>query len=321
MTVVRRIVFLAYDDFELLDVSGAMAVFSAANKLSGGILYQLKTVSHRGGQVVSTSGLPVITDPLTSIRPNSRDTILVPGALGKPLQEASNSPAIRRFLRAAAKRAERYGSICTGAFVLAAADLLDERQVCTHWWSEAALKSRFPKALLQQDALYSIDGRLWTSAGVTSGIDMALAMIEVDHSADLKFDVARQLVVFAHRPGSQTQFADLLQIQTRSGTKYRELIDWLKTRIGKPTKVSQMAEFARESERSFQRRFKETTGESPGRYFENLRLDHARSLLEIGTSINKAAQKVGYRSIAAFRSAFSRRFGISPKLHKQLTGN
>ena len=247
--------------------------------------------------------------------------MLVPGALGKPLQRASNCSAVRRFVRTAAKRAERYGSVCTGAFVLGAAGLLDERRVCTHWWSEAALESRYPRALLQQDALYSVHGRLWTSAGVTSGIDMALAMIEADYSANLKFDIARQLVVFAHRPGSQTQFADLLRIQTKSGTRYRELIEWLKTRIGEPTNVSQMAEYAKESERSFHRRFRETTGKSPGKYFENLRLDHARSLLETGTSVDMAAQSVGYRSNAAFRSAFSRRFGISPKVHKQLTGN
>ena len=321
MTTVRRIVFLAYEDFELLDVSGPMAVFAAANKLSGQILYQLKTVSPHGGQVASTSGLAVSTDPLSSIQLNSRDTTLVPGALGKPLQDASNCPAIRRFVRTAAKRAERHGSVCTGAFVLGAAGLLDGRQVCTHWWSEAALGSRYPKALLQQDALYSVHGRLWTSAGVTSGIDMALAMIEADYSAKLKFDIARQLVVFAHRPGSQTQFADLLRIQTKSGTRYRELIEWLETRISRPTNVSQMAEYAKESERSFQRRFRETTGKSPGKYFENLRLDHARSMLETGTSVDKTAQSVGYRSNAAFRRAFSRRFGISPKLHKQLTGN
>lgn len=314
----RRIVFLAYEGFELLDLSGPSAVFSTANRLSRSALYEQIVVAPEGGGVVSSGGLPIAARPCAAQKFRATDTVLVMGAYREALVEAMRSAPLAAVLRRAAARAERYGSICAGTFLLASAGLLRGRRVATHWRGCAPLAAGYPETIVEADALYVVDDRLWTSAGATTGIDMALAMLERDHGSRLMAAVARYLVVYVHRPGHQSQFSSLLEAQTAADGAFAETIAWLERNLHAPLKVADMAARAGMSERSFQRKFVEATGVGPAKYLERLRLDQAKRYLEAGRPAKAVAGRVGYASESAFRNAFAARFGISPAHHQRM---
>ena len=309
----HRVFILAYDGCQLLDVTGPAAVFGAANDALGRPFYDLRIVSPDGGAVESNSGVAIHSQMIGG-RP---DTLLVAGG-SRGLKAAMERPDLRRWLCAVAPRAQRYGSVCTGAFVLAAAGLLDDKRVATHWASCERLARKFPALEVDADSLYVVDGRIWTSAGVTTGIDMVLAMVEADLGAAIANLIARHFVLYARRPGYQSQFSPLLRAQTAAEAPFAALIDWMQDNLEQPLDVPMLATRAGLSERSFYRKFTEATGKTPAHFVENLRLDAARTLLAQGLPLKTIAGKVGLNSPARLGQAFERRFGMAPSLFREM---
>ncbi len=313
----RRILFLLYDGFELLDMAGPATVFSTANALSRRRLYDVITLAP-AASVQSSGGLACAATPMKGYRFSTVDTVLAMGAHAAPLQRAMADPAIAALMRRAAARAERFGSVCSGAFLLAAAGLLDGRRATTHWDGCAPFRAAFPNVKLEPDALYVEDGALWTSAGVTTGVDMALAMLARDHGATLMGKVAKYLVVYAHRPGHQSQFSGVIDAQTRQHGQFTDLIAWMAEHLDRPLTVADMAARAGMSTRTFWRQFAAATGDTPGRCLETLRLDRARMALEAGEPVKVVASRVGFRSEAAFRALFTDRIGVPPSHYARM---
>ena len=314
----RTLYFLVYDGFLTLDYSGPAAVFTAANTVSEKPLYQIKALSVEGGLVASESGVEMKTEPLTQHDASEKDSIFIPGSSPPFLEIASADKALQAWIMASRAKAERIASVCTGAFILAETGLLDNAKATTHWASCSQFLQQHPDIELCPESLYIQNGKVWTSAGVTTGIDMALAMLEQDHGAELMGQVAKGLVVYAHRPGNQSQFSTLLHQQINAGDQFGNIINWLEANLEKPIKVHQMAEKAGMSERNFYRRFTESMGVSPAKYMEIQRLERARQLLQEQSTIKRVCHQVGFKSEAAFRTAFKNRFGLSPSLMREM---
>ncbi|MPS26213.1 helix-turn-helix domain-containing protein [Pigmentiphaga sp.] len=316
----HRIVFVVYPGFEILDVSGPGAVFSGANHALGGEapFYEIELLSGQGGPVASSSGIVVETRGIDAPAAPSIDTLLVVGAEREPLLRAMADPALGPLLARLAGRAGRWGSICSGIFVLAALGLVDGRRVATHWDACTPLAKAFPKVEVDPDSLYVVDGHLWTSAGVTTGIDMALAMVAADLGAKVAGEVAQRLVLYARRPGYQSQFSPVLQAQARADSPFGELIAWIQGHLQEPLDVPALAARAGLAERTFHRRFVAATGVTPARFVETARLDAARMLLSRGLSLKSVAVQVGLFPAARFAEAFERRFGMSPRLFRDM---
>jgi transcriptional regulator GlxA family with amidase domain len=313
----RRIIFLTYDSAELLDLAGSSAVFSTANRISGKALYEIVVASALKGSVVHSCGVALAAEEIDGLELGSADTVLVIGADTRPLVAAMASAGLRNCIKAAAEQAERFGSICTGVFILAAAGLLRGKLVATHWAATSQLGRLYADINCDPDALYITDGKLWTSAGVTTGIDMALAMLERDHGAALKAAVARQLVVYAHRPGHQSQYSDLLAAQSKEDERFSGLTAWLREHTGTLISVQGMADYVGMSVRTFHRRFFDSFGQTPARFFEAMRLDTARHLLEAQMPVAGVARRSGFQSESAFRAAFKAHFGVTPQLYRE----
>lgn len=309
----HRVFILAYEGCQLLDVTGPAAVFGAANEARGQPFYDLGIVSPDGGAVTSNSGVAIESRKIGG----QPDTLLVAGG-SRGLKAAMTRDDLRRWLRSAAPKARRFGSVCTGAFVLAAAGLLDGKRVATHWASCERLARNFPALEVDADSLYVVDGKTWTSAGVTTGIDMALALVEADLGAATANLIARHFVLYARRPGYQSQFSPLLQAQTAAAAPFAALIDWMQDNLDQPLDVPTLAARAGLTERSFYRKFTEATGKTPAHFVEGLRLDAARTLLTKGLPIKTIAGKVGLSSPARFGQAFERRFGMAPSLFREM---
>mgnify|MGYP000459926976 CR=1 FL=1 len=316
----RRILFVVYDHFALLDMAGPATAFAMADRWAGGGVYDVHTLSPRGGLIQSSGGPPVQTESLNKYRPGKRDTILVMGAEKRPAVDASSDPHLIKWLKSAEKNAERYGSVCSGCFILATAGLLENKRATTHWEACRALQHYCPQAEILADALYVVDDRLWTSAGMTTGVDMALAIIERDLGSAIMGAVAKRLVVYAHRSGGQTQFSDVLNAQIAAGDAFYELIEWAKKHVAEGLKVEDLASRARMSERTFYRKFTEQVGITPAKYLDAIRLEKAKELLEANVAVKVVAAKVGFRSEVGFRNAFKAKFKISPALHARMHG-
>jgi len=314
----RNILFLIYPGFELLDLSGPVSVFSTANALQENSPYHLQTVSMSGGLITSGSFVAVNSESVSSVVMTSETTILVVGGDAPAIRDASISFAIRDWLSQNAHQGERLGSICSGTFILAAAGLLKDRSVTTHWAGCDLLAQMYSDICVKPESLYVVDEHVWTSAGVTTGLDMALEMLRRDLGKSVMNRVAKQLVVYAHRPGNQSQFSNLLKLQTSSNSDYAELFAWLDTRLDQPIKVEEMASFMCMSERTFYRRFTSEVGVTPSKYVEEVKLNRAKYLIEDNLQISQVSVAVGFKSEAAFRTRFERYFGLTPSMHKQL---
>ena len=313
MARLHRIRILAYEGCQLLDVTGPAAVFGAANESLGRPIYDLKILSPDGGPVMTNSGVALVSQKIGG----QPDTLLVAGG-SKGLKGAMERSDLRRWLRKAAPGTKRLGSVCTGAFVLAAAGLLDGKRVATHWASCDRLARGFPALSVDPESLYVVDGKVWTSAGVTTGIDMALALVEADLGAATANLIARHFVLYARRPGFQSQFSPLLGAQADADTPFAGLMEWMQGNLEAKLDVPMLAHRAGLTERSFYRKFVEATGKTPAHFVETLRLDAARTLLAKGLPLKTIASKVGLRSAARLGAAFERRFGMAPSLFRQM---
>ncbi len=307
--VPRTVVILAYDSVQVLDVTGPASVFGAARDEAPGA-YELIVASARGGAVTTNCGVTIGTTSVRRIDPARVGTLLIAGGDERGLRELIRDGKTRDWALKAARYARRVGSVCTGAFVLAAWELLDGRRVATHWQSVDELARRFPALDVDGQALYVEDGRFWTSAGITTGIDMSLALVERDLGAAVATSVARRLVLYARRPGHQSQFSALLAAQ--GGGDYSGLIGWIADNLDRPLDIEELAGRAGQSPRTFHRRFTAATKKTPAAFVEALRLDRARTLLGEGAPLKRAAAVAGFGSADRLTRAFTRAFGVSP---------
>lgn len=318
----HKVIFIVYPGFELLDMSGPAAVFNNANRAlaqrAEAPFYGILSASALGGPVASSSGIVVQTCRIDEVTPSSAITPLIVGAERAPLLTAMTDMPLRSQLAQLIKGAERFGSVCSGGFVLAAMGLLDGARVATHWESCEPLSNAFPGVTVDPDALYVVDGRCWTSAGVTTGIDMALAMVSADLDAAIAGEVAKRLVLYARRPGYQSQFSPVLQAQVRGDSPFAELIAWMQANLAEVLDVPALADRAGLSERSFHRKFTIATGTTPARFVETARLDMARMLLSRGLPLKSVAAQVGLSPAPRLSAAFERRFGVSPRLFSDM---
>jgi transcriptional regulator GlxA family with amidase domain len=318
----HNVVFVVYPGFELLDMAGPSSVFNSANRALGQqgkpAFYNIRLVSAAGGAVESSARVLVETTRITDLEPGDVQTILVVGAEREGLLPALDSPVIYASLPALARNAERFGSVCSGGFFLAVLGLLDGHRVASHWDACRPLAERFPAVSVDPDALYVVDGRLWTSAGVTTGIDMALAMVANDLDATIAGEVAKRLILYARRPGYQSQFSPILQAQVRSDSPFADLIEWIQSNLDTALDVPVLAGRVGMTERTFHRKFLAATGQTPARFVETARLDTARMLLTEGLSLKSIAAKVGLAPTARFSEAFERRFGVTPTLFREM---
>lgn len=316
----QKIVLVVYEGFELLDMAGPASVFNMADKVCGGDAYRITLASVRGDQITSNSGISVQTRPFSTLCLGTPHTVLVVGADEGALNAAQADIDLLEFMKQARARAGRYGSVCTGAFVAAAAGLMEGRCATTHWRDANRLRQSFPTVQVDADRLYINEGRLWSSAGISSGLDMALAMVEQDHGPAIRSRVAKRLVVYAHRPGTQSQFSAILETQAAVDDRFADVMDWTVDHLAEPIGVCDMARRTGMSERSFYRRFAQAVGTTPSRFLENARLEKARQLLEAGASVKAVPAQVGFKSESGFRAAFEARYKVTPSHHRLMHG-
>lgn len=308
----RRIAFLVFPAFQILDLTGPLAAFELAGRDRAPSPYRLDVLSETGGLVQSSAGLGVMTQPLGRAR---YDTVIVAG--GQGTYAAVQSKALLAFLRAAAGRARRVTSVCSGAFLLAAAGLLEGRRATTHWQRAALLQRLYPRVLVDADRIFLRDGSVWTSAGITAGVDLALAMIEEDLGFAAARDTARQLVVYHRRPGGQSQFSALLDLDPPSD-RLRRALSFAREHLHEALPVERLAEAACLSPRQFGRLFRAETGQTPAKAVERLRVEAARLRLEEGREpVEAIARAVGFSDPERMRRSFIRHFGQPPQALKR----
>jgi transcriptional regulator GlxA family with amidase domain len=311
---IRAIEVLTFPAVQLLDVTGPVQVFASANDLvvgaGGAAPYRLRLVTQGYEGVTSSAGVALAAGPL-SRRSEALDTLLVAG--GQGVEAAATNPVLVDWVRQRAIQARRVASVCTGAFLLAAAGVLDGRRAVTHWKDCARLAQRYPAVRVEADPIFVCDGRVWTSAGVTAGIDLALALVEEDLGRAVALAVARYLVVFLKRPGGQAQFSAALALQAAEN-KFGALHDWVNDHLGDQLSLSVLAEQAGMSERSFSRHYAGATGQTPARAIERLRVEAARRLLsEARTPVKRIAQRCGFGSEETMRRSFLRLLAVTPQ--------
>ena len=318
----HHVAFVVYPGFELLDVSGPASVFNVANRslVQRGArpFYKVGLVSAESGGVESSCGVTLGTRSIADLRPAEAQTLLIAGAEGEHLRPALADTKLRAAIPRLAAQAERFGSVCSGGFLLAALGLVDGRRVATHWDACIPFARSYPEVAVDPDALYVVDGRLWTSAGVTTGIDMALAMVARDLDTAIAGEVAKRLVLYARRPGYQSQFSPLLQAQLTADSPFADLIAWIQAHLDQALDVPTLAAHAKLSQRTFHRRFVAATGKTPAHFVETVRLDAARMLLSRGLPLKSVAAKVGLFPPGRLTEAFERRFGVAPGLFRDM---
>jgi transcriptional regulator GlxA family with amidase domain len=305
----RRIVIPVFDDVQALDVTGPSEVFSLADRTRPGGAYDIVLVAK--APVRTSSGIVLTPHAGVDAYNGEIDTLVVPGGLGT--QRAARDEHLVAFVQYAAAKSRRITSVCTGAFLLARAGLLDGRRATTHWASCEALQRNYPTVEVQTDPIFVRDGNVYTSAGVTAGIDLALALVEEDHGPELALAVARSLVLFVRRPGGQNQFSAGLKSQTASRPRIRQLQSWIQDHLDQDLTVPSLAGRAFMSERNFSRVFAREVGATPASYVESMRLERARLLLETtDQQLEQIAQACGFGTVETLRRTFARRLNSSP---------
>jgi transcriptional regulator GlxA family with amidase domain len=305
----KTIAILIFPDFQLLDAAGPIAAFEAGSRLAPSPAYRLRVVARKAGPVASSSGVAMVAAPLTTT--DAPDTLLVAGGFGR--ERAAVCPETLAYVRAAAGRARRVASVCSGAFILAAAGLLDGKRATTHWSRAEELARTYPRIHVEPDRIFIRDGNVWTSAGITAGIDLALALVADDLGEGIAKRAAQQLVVYHRRPGGQSQFSALLEAD-RPQSRFSPVLAWARERIGERLPVERLADRAAMSPRHFARMFALETGTTPAKAVERLRLEAARERVEASAEpIEGIAALTGFGDPERMRRAFLRAFGQPPQ--------
>lgn len=308
-----RVGIVLVPDVTLLDVAGPAEVFCRV-LVEHQLAYETVLISGGGGVMPAFGGVS-LANTVTPERAGRLDTLLVAGS--DDLPDMSRDPDLLRGVGELAARARRVGSVCTGAFVLAELGLLDGRRATTHWRHAATLARCFPRVRVEPDVLHTRDGQVYTSAGISAGIDLALALVEEDFGADAARRVARELVVFMHRPGGQSQFSAAMRTPLARTSALRQVVDTVLADPGGPHTVGSMARGANLSERHLRRLFVEEVGESPTAWLAGVRVDHACRLLLDGHSVTRTAQLSGFGSDEQLRRAFTSRLGTTPTEYRR----
>lgn len=313
----RHIEIVAFPHVQLLDVAGPLQVFESANswaRSAGRPAPYATRIVARSSPVRSWAGLSFLAAPLTRVdRP--LDTLIVAGGSG--VHRAAEDKPLLRWLGRRARKAGRVASVCSGAFLLAACGLLAGKRVATHWAQCARLRARYPDVRVESDPIYIEDGALWTSAGVTAGIDMSLALVERDLGHAAAMSVARGLVVFLKRPGGQAQFSTILRLQT-GDARFDRLHGWVADNLDKDLSVATLAERAGMSERSFVRHYARLIGLTPARAVEKMRVEAARDLLSTTPlPVKRIAQRCGFGSEETMRRCFLRQIAVTPQDYRR----
>lgn len=311
------IVLVTFDGAEALDIAGPASVFSKAEQLHPGT-YRLHIASSAGGIVLTNSGMSIVGTSKLQQLPPEIDTLIVVGGEEAPLRAAILQQGISEWLSEAAHRTRRIASVCSGTFALAAAGLLDGRQATTHWRALDLLQRIYPQVLVQRDRIYVRDGRFWTSAGVTTSIELALALVEDDLGHAVAMDIARTLALPMLRGGEQPQLSQALQAQDAACSRLRELIAWIGTHLQENLSVEALAERAQMSLRHFARVFAAETGCTPARFVERARVATAAQLLRrTRWTQDRIATRSGFRSVDALQRAFARQHGLTPRAYRE----
>jgi transcriptional regulator GlxA family with amidase domain len=307
----RRIVVVAFEGVQSLDVTGPSEVFSQADRGSERAEYAVELVTADGGAVRASSGLRLLPDRSLEQCRGAIDTLVVAGGVG--IRDAVEDERLEAWLRLAARRSRRVTSVCTGAFLLARAGVLDGRRATTHWAACAALGRIYPTVDVDPAPIFIRDGNVYTSAGVTAGIDMALALVEEDLGRAAALQVARNMVLFVRRPGGQAQFSATLSGQAATRPGIRELQAWIADHLDADLSVTALAERAFMSPRNFARVFSREVGVTPAAYVESLRVERARTLLETtNLQVEEVARSCGFGTVETLRRAFGRHVRVSP---------
>jgi transcriptional regulator GlxA family with amidase domain len=305
----KSIGLLLFPGFQIVDLA-AVTVFEVANGMPGGPYYSLTMLSERGGPVMSSAAVPVGTEAFGE---PAFDTIMVAGSM----ELMKSSPEFVAFLQQASLASRRTASICTGAFVLAEAGLLEGRRVTTHWAVARELQRQYPKTKVDEDRIFIQHDHVWSSAGMTACIDLALALVESDYGAELARSVARKMVVYHRRTGGQSQFSALLELEPKSD-RIQNALTYAKRNLRKPLSVEELADAANLSRRQFTRAFRLETGQSPAKAVETLRVEAARNMIEEGNhAIDVVAREVGFEDPERMRRAFIRAYGVPPQAIKR----
>ncbi|MEU4800788.1 GlxA family transcriptional regulator [Actinosynnema sp. NPDC023587] len=311
----RRVGFVIYEGFQSLDLVGPYEVFQQAGRLTGD--YEVVVVAPEAGLVGSRSGLPVhASHGVADVPPNGVDTIVVAG--GRGVDQAVGNTALTGWLSATAAHARRVASVCSGAFLLAEVGLLDGRRATTHWGRARELAERHPAVHVDADPIFIRDGRVWTSAGVTAGMDLALALVEDDHGRQVAHEVARQLVMYLRRPGGQAQFSAALSANPPATDPVRAAVAAIHANPGGRHALDDLARHARLSPRHLQRRFTAELGTPPATYVQRVHLEAAqRALAESGDPLDAVAHRCGFGTAETMRRAFHRNLGVAPSDYRE----
>jgi len=315
----RSVVIVGYPGLQSLDVTGPFEVFAGARRAAAAVGlddgYEVRLVAAGATSVSSESGLVLAAGPLPG--PRTRiDTLLLPG--GRGVDAARQDATLTDYVRRAAPRSRRVATVCSGAFLAAEAGLLDGRRVTTHWARADQLASEYPSVVVDADPIYVRDGSVWSSAGVTAGIDLALALVEDDLGTDVAQLIARWLVMFLHRPGGQSQFATPVWVRRAERSPVREAQARVEAAPDGDHRVAVLAEAASMSERHFTRVFTAEVGESPGKFVERVRLEAARNELETTSdTLDVIAARCGFGTAESLRRVAHRRLGIAPDAYRR----
>jgi len=321
----RHIVFPIYEGVSLLDLAGPLEAFRVADAFSAPserrAKYECAVVSARGGRVMTADGVELNTKAARAAAKAPIDTLVVPG--GFLVEDVTRDRALVQWIRKSAPGCRRVCSVCVGSFLLAEAGILDSRRAATHWMHASLLASRYPAVQVEPDAIFVRDGRVWTSAGVTSGIDLALALIEEDAGRKVAIDVARVLVVYLKRAGGQSQYSALLAAQAQTDSDgFSELEQWIAEHLKGDLRVEALAERMHMSPRNFARLYGKTRGRTPAKSVEAIRIDTARRRLEeTAERISAIAEHCGFTDEEQMRCAFIRALGVPPRDYRKRFGS
>jgi transcriptional regulator GlxA family with amidase domain len=316
----RRIVFAVYEGVSLLDLAGPLEAFRVASAFptpERHVTYECSVVSVRGGAITTADGVGIVTNSVLSLNKKTIDTLIVPGAFS--VDDVTRDRAIVRWVSRRAAACRRVCSVCIGSFLLAAAGVLNERRAATHWMHAPLLAGRHPRVRVDSDAIFVRDGAVWCSAGVTTGIDMALALIEEDAGRAVAMNVARVLVVYLKRAGGQSQFSALLTAQMESESEpFGQLERWIAEHLRSDLTIDALAEHVHMSPRNFARAYATKRGRTPAKAVEAIRVDAAqRRLEETDDRIEAIAEACGFSSEEQMRCAFLRVLKIPPREYRK----